>query len=87
MTVAGSAATNCSAGNGRYSRTLSRPTFSPRRTSSSTVSWTAPTPDPMSDDDPLGVGGAVVLDQVEYRRPVRSASSSKTSETIPGTAS
>ena len=46
-TVAGSASINASTGKGRYSRTLSRPTFSPRAASSSTASSAAPTPDPI----------------------------------------
>jgi len=47
-TVAGSAARKASVGNGRYSRTVSRPTFSPRRTSSSTVSPRQPAAEPIA---------------------------------------
>ncbi len=47
-TVGGSAPANASAENGRKSRTFTTPTFSPPATSASTVSSTAPTPEPIS---------------------------------------
>ena len=43
---------------------VSRPTRSPAATSASTVSRAAPAPEPMSTIDPLGVGRAVVVDEV-----------------------
>ena len=46
-TVRGSAATSSSAGNGWKSRTWTMPTFSPAAVSVSTVSCTAPVPEPM----------------------------------------
>ncbi len=48
VTVGGRAARNASTGNGRYSRIVSMPTFSPRRTSSSTVSARQPADDPIA---------------------------------------
>ena len=47
FTLFGSAATKASVSKGRYSRTVSRPTFSPAAVSCSTASRDAPTPDPI----------------------------------------
>ena len=47
-TVAGRAAARASAGNGRYSRTVTRPTLSPAGVSASTASAAAPAADPIS---------------------------------------
>jgi hypothetical protein len=48
VTVAGSASTSAVAGNGRYSRTVRTPTFSPRAAKASTASVAAPAADPIS---------------------------------------
>ncbi len=47
LTVGGSAATKRSTANGRYSRTFTTPTFSPRPARASTVSSAASAPEPM----------------------------------------
>ncbi len=46
-TVFGSAATNAPVSNGRYSRTVTMPTFSPPATSFATASCVAPVPEPI----------------------------------------
>ncbi len=48
LTVGGSALTNWSSGNGRYSRTLRTPTFSPPALSHSTASWVTSAPLPIT---------------------------------------
>ena len=52
-----------SVGNGRYRRTFSRPTRSPAATSASTASSAAPDARAHQHDDPIGVGGADVVDE------------------------
>ena len=47
-TVAGSAATRAEVSNGRYSRTVTTPTFSPASRSASTVSRTVSDPEPIT---------------------------------------
>ncbi len=47
LTVAGSAASRASVGNGRNKRIVASPTFSPSATSFATVSPTAPEPEPI----------------------------------------
>ncbi len=46
-TVVGSAATKRATSKGRKRRTFSTPTFCPRPTSQSTVSWAVSAPEPM----------------------------------------
>ena len=46
-TVAGSASASAFAGKGRYSRTFTTPTFSPRAQSRPTVSWAVSQAEPM----------------------------------------
>ena len=62
------------------------PTFSPAATIASTVSSTAPAPEPMTTTT-RSASGAPWYSASRYWRPVRAANSSMTSWTIPGTAS
>ena len=63
--VAGSASTSACAGKGRYSRTWTTPTFSPRALSAATVSATVSAPEPITTSDPLGLRVPGVVDDVE----------------------
>jgi hypothetical protein len=57
LTVAGNAAMKCSTEKGRYRRTLTTPTFSPRVARYSTVSWAASAPEPINTITRSASGG------------------------------
>ena len=83
--VDGRAAMTCSEGNGWKRRIRTIPTRSPAATSVSTVSSTAPAAEPITRTT-RSASGAPWYSTSPYWRPVRAASSSITSWTMPGTA-